>query len=241
MTLFIISVLVLAGMQSFCKLSLLPRKWSWGITAALFPLPFCFESAIAASSMRQVNSVLSSPATLENWCALAVIQELLVLTAGFSLLEDRQQAVPGTGVWKKALKFCKYAVFLPSLLCPAGILYLQMYLFNRFPEWDFRRLNWATVFLIAGAALCLTEGLRLFRRDRERRLLTVLHLEYFFLFPAIFLPVAATAEFVESGSSPFRLDSLLLLLFFAAATLGSASVFYFLFKIKQHRSISCQR
>ena len=142
MTLFIISVLLLAGAQSFCKLSLLPRKWSWGITAALFPLPFCFESAIASSNMHQVNSVLSSPATLENWCALAVIQELLVLTAGFSLLEDRQQAVPGTGVWKKALKFCKYAVFLPSLLCPAGILYLQMYLFNRFPEWDFRRLNW---------------------------------------------------------------------------------------------------
>ena len=241
MTLFIISVLLLAGVQSFCKLSLLPRKWSWGITAALFPLTFCFESAIASSSMHQVNSVLSSPATLENWCALAVIQELLVLTAGFSLLEDRQQTSGGASMWKKALKFCKYAVFLPSLLCPAGILYLQMYLFNRFPEWGFRRLSWSTVFIIATAALILTEGLRLFKRDREHRLLTVLHLEYFFLFPAVFLPVAATAEFVESGSSPFRLDSLLLLLFFAAATLGSAAVFYFLFKIKQHRSISCQR
>jgi len=241
MTLFIISVLVLAGMQSFCKLSLLSRKWSWGITAMLFPLPFCFESAIASSSMRQVNSVLSSAATLENWCALAVIQELLVLTAGFSLLEDRQLPPSGAGVWKRGLRLCKYAVFLPSLLCPAGILYLQMYLFNRFPEWGFRRLSWFTVFIIAGAALFLTEGLRLLRRCRDRRLLTVLHLEYFFLFPAVFLPVAATAEFVESESVSFPFDSMLLLLFFAAATLGSAAVFYLLFKIKQHRSVSCQR
>ena len=241
MTLFIISVLLLAGVQSFCKLSLLPRKWSWGVTAMLFPLPFCFESAIAASSMRQVNAVLSSPATLENWCALAVIQELLVLTAGFSLLEDRQQPPDGAGGLKKVLGLCRYAVFLPSLLCPAGILYLQMYLFNRFPGWSFRQLSRFTLLIIAGAALCLTEGLRLLRRDRERRLLTVLHLEYFFLFPAVFLPVAAGAEFVESESAPFPLDSMLLLLYFAAAALGSAAVFYLLFKIKQHRSLSCQR
>ena len=241
MTLFIVSVLLLAGAQSFCKLSLLPRKWSWGITALLFPLPFCFESAIASSSMRQVNAVLSSPATLENWCALAVIQELLVLTAGFSLLEDRQLPPSCASAWKRGLRLCKYAVFLPSLLCPAGILYLQMYLFNRFPEWGFRRLSWLTILIITGAALCLTEGLRLLWRDREQRLLTVLHLEYFFLFPAVFLPVAATAEFVESELVTFPLDSLLLLLYFSAATLGSAAVFYLLFKIKQHRSISCQR
>ena len=241
MTLFIIAVLLLAAVQSLCKLALLPRRWCNGTAALLLPLPFCFESAIASSSMRQVNSILSSAATLENWCALAVIQELLVLTAGFSLLEDRQQTAPEAGTWKKALGLCKYAVFLPSLLCPAGILYLQMYLFNRCPEWGFRRLSWFTVFVIAGAALCLTEGLRLLRRDRERRLLTVLHLEYFLLFPAVFLPVAATAEFVENESWTFPLDSMLLLLYFSAAALGSAAVFYLLFKVKQHRSVSCQR
>ena len=71
--------------------------------------------------------------------------------------------------------------------------------------------------------------------------LTVLHLEYFFLFPAVFLPVAATAEFVENESWTFPLDSMLLLLYFSAAALGSAAVFYLLFKVKQHRSVSCQR
>ena len=241
MTIFIISVLVLAGAQSFCKLSLLSRKWSWSITAALLPLPFCFESAIASGSMRQVDSILSSAATLENWCALAVIQELLVLTAGFSLLEDRQRTAGGAGAWKKALEFCKYAVFLPSLLCPAGILYFQMYLFNSFPGWEFRQLSCLTVLLIAGAGAVLTEGLRLLRRGWDRRLLTVLHLEYFVLFPAVFLPVAAGAEFVEGERGSFPFDSLLLLAILFTAVSAGAAFFYFLFKIRQHRSVSCQR
>ena len=240
MTLFIISVLLLAGVQSFCKLSLLPRKWSWGITAALFPLPFCFESAIAAGSMRQVTAILSSASTLENLCALVVIQELFSLTAGFSLLGDLSCGPRTTPPRRKILRGVKFAVFLPSVLFPAGILYFPMYLFNRFPGLGFRTLSGATCLILASAVVLITEGLRIFRRSRDRRLLTVLHLEFFLVFPAVFLPVAASAELVGDGGFSLPADALWLMSGFAAAVLAATAGFYISFKIKQHRKIKCR-
>ena len=240
MTLFIILVLFLAAVQSICKLALLPRKWCYGTAALLVPLPFCFESAIAASSMRQVTGILSSAATLENLCALVVIQELFSLTAGFSLLSDISYGRPSASLWRKILHCCKYPVFLPSVLFPAGVLYFQMYLFNRFPGLDFRHLSIMTCLALAAAVVLVTEGLRLFRRDRDRRLLTVLHLEFFLVFPAVFLPVAASAELVGSDGFTFPFDALLLISGSAAAVLAATAGFYIYFKINQYRKIKCR-
>ena len=240
MTLYIVLVLLLAGAQSFCKLSLLPRKWGYCLTAPLLMLPFCFESAIASSSMQQVNAVLSSAATLERWCALAVIQELLVLTAGFSLLAEESARRELRGL-RQLLHRCKFAVFLPSVLTCAGILYFQMYLFNRFPGLNFRSLSFLTALAVGAAAAGLSEVMRFLRRDREQRLLTVLHLEYFLLFPAVFLPVAASAEFVDDGTGSFAPGSLLPPLFLSGAAGVAGVLFYAFFKIKLRRKFSCQR
>ncbi|MBQ7208435.1 MAG: hypothetical protein IJS01_11620 [Lentisphaeria bacterium] len=240
MTLFIILVLCLAAVQSLCRLALLPRRWCYGTAALLLPLPFCFESAIAASSMRQVTAILSSASTLENLCALVVIQELFSLTAGFSLLGDLSCGPRTTPPRRKILRGVKFAVFLPSVLFPAGILYFQMYLFNRFPGLGFRALSGATCLILALAAVATTEGLRFFRPGRDGRLLTVLQLEYFLVFPAVFLPVAASAELVGDGNFAFPRDALLLLSGSAAAVLAATAVWYIFFKTKLHRKIKCR-
>ena len=83
MIVFITAVLIIASVQSFSKLSLLNRKWEFLLAVLLIPLPFLFEAGAARTSMQSLNAELSSSATLENWCALVVIQELFTLAAGF--------------------------------------------------------------------------------------------------------------------------------------------------------------
>ena len=83
MTLFLSAVLAAAAFQSFCKLALLPRRWELLAAALLLPLPFLFEQRLAQTSLAAVTASLSGAATLENWCALVVIQELFSLIAVF--------------------------------------------------------------------------------------------------------------------------------------------------------------
>ena len=234
MTAFIVFVLVMAAFQSFGKLALPPRKWEFLPAAVLFPLPFLFESRIAQTSMQTLNRDLSDAATLENWCALVVIQELFTLTAGFSLLEDiGRDDLRKSGI-RYRLRSWKYLVFLPSVLLPAGVLYLQMYLFNALPGMKFRTLTWLLAAGIALTAVLVPEGIRLLRRDRDARILTVLHAEYFLLLPAVFLPVAATARLMP-GDDCFPLDSLLLLAGLSGAVLLSGTGFIICQKYKRNQ------
>lgn len=203
MIVYITSVLLLAALQSFSKLALLHRIWEFVAAAALFPLPFLFEERIARTSMQTLNADLSNAATLENWCALVVIQELFTLAAGFSLLSDTDMPAPRKRGFLHYLRYLKCLVFLPSVLLPAGVLYLQMFLFNAVPSVEFRKLSWLLAAGLPPLMILIPEGIRLLRRDREDRILTVLHTEFFLLVPAIFLPVAANARFVpavDSGS-----------------------------------------
>ena len=135
MTLFLSAVLAAAAFQSFCKLALLPRRWEFLTAVLLLPLPFLFEDRIAQTSLAAVTASLSGAAALENWCALVVIQELFSLLAGFSLLSEYES---GEG----RLRRWKFAAFLPSVLLPAGALYLQMRLFNGLPGMEFRHITW---------------------------------------------------------------------------------------------------
>ena len=57
-------------------------------------LPFWFEERIANSSMLELNQVLTDPGILNNWCAIIVIQELITLIAGFSLLMRQEHLIP---------------------------------------------------------------------------------------------------------------------------------------------------
>ena len=240
MIVYITTVLLMAAFQSFSKLALLKRRWELLLAGLLFPLPFVFENAIARTSMQTLNASLSNAATLENWCALVVIQELFTLTAGFSLLADRSRndrTKPGV---LRCLKSLKYLVFLPSVLLPAGVLYLQMYLFNILPGVNFRTLTWLLAVGLLLAVFLIPEMIRLLRRDPEERILTVLHAEYFLVLPAIFLPVAANARLMPDENSGFPADSLLVLAALAGFV-GLSGIGCKIFEKHRRKKTKCQR
>ena len=227
MTIYIITVLALACYQSFCKLSLL--SWRWILLAALLCgcLPFWFEERIANSSMLELNQVLTDPGILNNWCAIIVIQELITLIAGFSLLADRaEDTLSAKNNIRKYLKKLKYVIFLPSVLLPAGILYFQMYLFNHYLQKDFRALTILTVLSVLVALTVVSLGTKLLYRKMEKRILTVLHAEYILLLPAIFLPVAAHAKLMPSDEVFDLRNPLLLISGFAAVIIIFTAIFY---------------
>ena len=190
-------------------------------------LPFWFEERIANSSMLELNQVLTDPGILNNWCAIIVIQELITLIAGFSLLADRaEDTLSAKNIIRKYLKKLKYVIFLPSVLLPAGILYFQMYLFNHYLQKDFRALTILTVLSVLVALTVVSLGTKLLYRKMEKRILTVLHAEYILLLPAIFLPVAAHAKLMPSDEVFDLRDPLLLISGFAAVIIIFTAIFY---------------
>ena len=190
-------------------------------------LPFWFEERIANSSMLELNQVLTDPGILNNWCAIIVIQELITLIAGFSLLADRaEDTLSAKNIIRKYLKKLKYVIFLPSVLLPAGILYFQMYLFNHYPQKDFRALTYLTVLSVLVALTVVSLGTKLLYRKMEKRILTVLHAEYILLLPAIFLPVAAHAKLIPSNEVFDLRNPLLLISGFAAVIIIFTAIFY---------------
>ena len=55
--------------------------------------------------MLELNQVLTDPGILNNWCAIIVIQELITLIAGFSLLADRaEDTLSAKNIIRKYLK-----------------------------------------------------------------------------------------------------------------------------------------
>ena len=190
-------------------------------------LPFWFEERIAKSSMLELNQVLTDPGILNNWCAIIVIQELITLIAGFSLLADRaEDTLSAKNIIRKYLKKLKYVIFLPSVLLPAGILYFQMYLFNHYLQKDFRALTYLTVLSVLVALTVVSLGTKLLYRKMEKRILTVLHAEYILLLPAIFLPVAAHAKLMPSDEVFDLRNPLLLISGFAAVIIIFTAIFY---------------
>ena len=190
-------------------------------------LPFWFEERIANSSMLELNQVLTDPGILNNWCAIIVIQELITLIAGFSLLADRaEDTLSAKNIIRKYLKKLKYVIFLPSVLLPAGILYFQMYLFNHYLQKDFRALTYLTVLSVLVALTVVSLGTKLLYRKMEKRILTVLHAEYILLLPAIFLPVAAHAKLMPSDEVFDLRNPLLLISGFAAVIIVFTAIFY---------------
>ena len=177
--------------------------------------------------MLELNQVLTDPGVLNNWCAIIVIQELITLIAGFSLLADRaEDTLSAKNNIRKYLKKLKYVIFLPSILLPAGILYFQMYLFNHYLQKDFRALTYLTVLSVLVALTVVSLGTKLLYRKMEKRILTVLHAEYILLLPAIFLPVAAHAKLMPSDEVFDLRNPLLLISGFAAVIIIFTAIFY---------------
>jgi len=228
MTMFIAAVLAAAGFQSFCKLALPPRRWEFLVAALLVPLPFFFEGRIARTSLVALEASLSGAEALRNWCALVVIQELFTLIAGFSLLAEFESG-DRTRPWK-------YAVFLPSALLPAGAFYLQTRLFNALPGFEFRTITCRLAAGLPVAGIAAAELIRLLRRNRESRILAVLHVEWVLILGAVFLPVAAVAELVPGGNSGATgMESLPVLGMLAIPVILSTFGFYLWFQYKRKK------
>lgn len=234
MSIYITTVLILAGLQSFCKLALIPRKWELLTALMVFGLPFCFEERIARTNLPQMVEALSAPATLTNWCALVVIQELLAMVAGGALLAELQAEKNKLPQWKKYLSYWKYFAFLPSLLLPTGEIYLQMYLFNTLVDWKFSQITLLVAIMLPLILLLVSESLRFILRTQEKRILGVVHGEYLLLLPAIFLPVAANAKFIPASNEILPQDALYLLLGFAVFESITITIFYFLRRARRN-------
>lgn len=200
MIVFISTVLILAAAESVCKLALLPRRFEFLTALVLAPLPLFLERRIAGLSLRALNAELTAASTLENWCAVVVIQELFALTAGFSLISDFSGGGTSGGP-RPRRTWWKMSALFPSLLLPAGIFYLQIRLFNAFPEADFRTLSGGLAAAVPAAVILAAEAIRFFRRDTESRIGVALNLEYLLLAPAIFLPVAARARLMPEAAA----------------------------------------
>ncbi len=186
MGLFIAALLTAAALQSCGKLALLPRRFA--VPAALLGAlpPWLFEERLARTNLGELNRALCTADTLREYCALVVIQELLVMAAGLSLLAEFESG--------GRVRWWKYLVFVPSLLFPVGVLYLQLTCFNVLVQWEFRTVTLALSAGVPAVVIAIGEGFRLLRRDRMELALDLFHFEWILLLLALFLPVTAGAD-----------------------------------------------
>ncbi len=191
MTLFISVILATAWLESLLRLSLAPRIWNYLLFLACAPLPMLFRQSIESASLTELNLFLTSVENLNSWCALVVIQEMLALVIGASLLKEF--------VLGEKLKKWKFVALLPSILLPTGILYAEAQLFNHFVSMEFRTLASLLTIGVVVVGWGGGEIIRLLFRNNSDRVRTALNFEWIFLLLAIFLPVAATGRLMEDA------------------------------------------
>ncbi len=214
MEFFIGTVLIFAGVMSFAKLALLPRGWSIAAASALIPFALLFQERLAQSSLADLTREMTGAGALREWCVLLVVQELLVCIAGVNLLSAAEEG-------RRPPRW-SFAAFLPSLLLPAGVLYLKLLLFNSLLDRDFTVIAVALAAVLPFAGWGIAEGVRLLFPDREVLTEKLFQGELLFMLLGIFLPVIAAPEFQPSGSTTFDwLNGGLVLL---ALTLPSAVI-----------------
>lgn len=239
MELFLFAILAIAAIQSFCKLALLPRIWELAAAVVAAVMVLCFRGYITKMSMATTLAAMLQFKTLENWCALVVVQELFATVAGLSLMyafaDDR---VRDAAWWRR--NWWKFASFLPSVLFLPGVFFLQMKLINRFPQYSPKSITAVLAVALPLALLAVAEFMRLWKRRGEARVLAVLHFEYLLIIPAIFLPTAAVAELAELPPQGNWKNSAALLAILAGATLVSALFFMILNAIKESKGKKCR-
>ncbi len=186
MEFFIITILAAASLQSAVKLTLLPRLFRYGITMlAVLPV-FFLEKRVAALNLQDISAFLNDGSHLIDLCTLVVVQELLSLIVGFSLVGEIELG--------GKRHYWKYAALLPSLLMPVAALYLQAMAFNHLTNYSFGALTWAAALGYAAAVIIVSELLVLWRGNRLRRIASALNASWLLLMLAVFLPVTASCR-----------------------------------------------
>ena len=194
MNFFILVILFAAWLQSMLKLTLVPRIYRWGILILSVLPVFFFRERLASSSFQSIGEFLSDPVNLRDFCALVVIQELLALLLGFSLLKNRELGRPNP--------FWKYAALLPSILLPAGAMYAEAIAFNTLIRYDFDAIMWGTAFLLVAAGALACELLPLLiGHGTMVKITAALNATWILVLLAVFLPAAAEGEFSAQAGS----------------------------------------
>ena len=216
MQLFIAIILAAAAFQSVARMALLPRKWTLLLALLVAAVPPLSQRQLTETSMAEALSAFESVEYLQNRCVLIVVQELLAIIFGFSLMENHTEG-------SHAAKW-KYAAFLPSALVPSSVQYLQMWCFNRFLDIPFQRITLALCITLPVMVLFIGELLRR-AIPQDMLILKLFSMEWILLLLAMFVPLAATAGFV---AAPITADDvrLLPLLWLFIPVLFSAVVIY---------------
>lgn len=216
MQLFIAIILAAAAFQSVARMALLPRKWTLLLALLAAAVPPLSQRQLTETSMAEALSAFESVEYLQNRCVLIVVQELLAIIFGFSLMENHAE---GSRVAK-----WKYAAFLPSALVPSAVQYLQMWCFNHFLDIPFQRITLALCFTLPIMVLFIRELLRR-AIPQDTLILKLFSMEWILLLLAMFVPLAATAGFV---AAPVTADDMCLLplLWLFIPVLFSAVVIY---------------
>ena len=189
MQLFIAIILAAAAFQSMARMALLPRKWTLLLAVLVAAVPPLSQRHLTELSMADMKTAFESVEYLQNRCVLVVIQELLAILSGFSLLEDHMN---GT-----RLAPWKYMAFLPSALLPSAVQYLQMRCFNHFLDTPFRTITWTLSAVLFVTVLLVGELLR-HAIQQDTLILKLFSMEWILLLLAMFVPLAATAGFVAA-------------------------------------------
>ena len=216
MQLFIAIILAAAAFQSVARMALLPRKWTLLLALLVAAVPPLSQRQLTETSMAEALSAFESVEYLQNRCVLIVVQELLAIIFGFSLMENHTEG-------SHAAKW-KYAAFLPSALVPSAVQYLQMWCFNHFLDIPFQRITLALCIALPVMVLFIGELLRR-AIPQDTLILKLFSMEWILLLLAMFVPLAATAGFV---AAPITADDvrLLPLLWLFIPVLFSAVVIY---------------
>jgi len=231
---FIALVLGVAALMSFAKLTLLPRKYTLMLAAALAGVALVGDDTLARSSMVEIKQKLLSFEALRDWCMLLVIQEFLVCVAAARLLTDVESGgkVRRTG----------YFALLPSILLAPGVIYLKMLSFNYCLRYDFFTLTMVlalTVFWLAVGAGAIFRALA---ADREMLLDKLLQGELLLLALGIFVPVAAKAEIVPPAGDDLNWGQSLIFIGAFALVVGSLTMLFHCYqKYKQRKMIDALR
>ncbi len=195
---FILTILAAACLQSAIKLTLLPRllRYALPLLAAL-PV-FFLQKRIAALNLQDITAYLNDGNNLIDLCTLVVVQELLALVIGVSLVKEIEL--------EEKKHYWKYVALLPSVLMPVAALYLLSMAFNHLTRYSFNTLTWAVAGGFAVAMIGLTELIALARRTRLKRTASALNAGWLLLMLAVFLPVVATSRIsgIEVGGIAVR-------------------------------------
>ncbi len=204
---FLPFILLLACVVSASRLSELPRLWELLAALAAIPLAACGQSWLAGSNLSAALQTLAGPQALGNWCAMVVMQELLVCIAWSKRLGAKADGRhPSPWTW---------AAFAPSLLVPVAITAFRLYLFQTLVSKSFTAISVGMAVASPILFIAVAEAFR--TMGETRRIWLLLRLELIFVVLGIFMPVAVNATLEEPQIQPVEWKSALGVL---AALLG---------------------